>query len=76
MEQLARQLAAVVDRTGLEGRYAFTLEWWPENRPRPAESDLPAMFGALSEQLGLRLEPTRSAIEKLVIDHAQKPTDN
>jgi uncharacterized protein (TIGR03435 family) len=81
MDQLARQLAGtagrfVADRTGLSGQYVFTLEWWPDNRPRPLDSDLPSMFDALQEQLGLKLEPTHGPIEKLVIDRVEKPQEN
>jgi uncharacterized protein (TIGR03435 family) len=81
MEQLARQLAGtsarfVVDRTGLTGLYAFTLEWWPANRTPPPDSDVPSMFDALQEQLGLKLETAKGPVEKLVIDRAQKPSEN
>jgi uncharacterized protein (TIGR03435 family) len=81
MEQLSRQLAGtsgryVMDRTGLTGLYAFTLDWWPADRTPPADSDIPSMFDALQEQLGLKLEPARGPIEKLVIDRAQKPSEN
>jgi len=81
MEQLVLQLAGtggryVVNQTGLTGRYAFTLDWWPANRIPPPDSDAPSMFKALEEQLGLKLEATRGPIEMLVIDHAEKPSDN
>jgi uncharacterized protein (TIGR03435 family) len=81
MEQLSRQLAGtsgrfVVDKTGLTGLYAFTLDWWPANRTPPPDSDAPSMFDALQEQLGLKLEPTKGPIEKLVIDRAQRPSEN
>jgi uncharacterized protein (TIGR03435 family) len=81
MEQLARQLAGtsgryVVDRTGLSGPYAFTLEWWPANRTPPPDSDVPSMFDAVQEQLGLKLEATKGPVEMLVIDRAEKPAEN
>lgn len=81
MEQLARQLAGtgdrfVVDRTGLTDRYVFRLDWWPANRPHPPDSDVPSMFDALQEQVGLRLEPTRGPLEMLVVDQVAKPSEN
>jgi uncharacterized protein (TIGR03435 family) len=81
LEQLARQLTTsadriVLDRTGLSGTYAFTLEWWPAKRTPPTDSDVPSIFDAVQEQLGLKLEPIRGPIEKLVIDRVEKPTEN
>jgi len=81
MEQVARQLAGtggryVVDKTGLTGRYAFTLTWWPANRIPPPDSDAPSMFKAVEEQLGLKLESTHGPIEMLIIGHVEKPTEN
>jgi uncharacterized protein (TIGR03435 family) len=81
MEGLARQLSSttdrpVVDRTGLAGYYAFTLDWYPANRIPPPDMDVPSMFAAVQEQLGLRLEPSKGQVEKLVIDHAEKPSAN
>jgi uncharacterized protein (TIGR03435 family) len=81
MEQLVLQLAGtggryVVNQTGLTGRYAFTLDWWPANRIPPPDSDAPSMFKALEEQLGLKLEAARGPVEMLVIDHAEKPSEN
>jgi len=55
----------VVDRTGLEGRYDFELRW----------SDV-SIFTALQEQLGLKLEPTKGPVDVVVIDHAERPTEN
>jgi uncharacterized protein (TIGR03435 family) len=81
MAQLARQLSntagrPVIDKTGLTGLYAYTLEWFPADRVPPADLIAPSMFSALQEQLGLHLESTRGPVEKLVIDHVEKPTEN
>jgi uncharacterized protein (TIGR03435 family) len=35
-----------------------------------------SIFGALQQQLGLKLEPRKERAEVLVIDHAQKPSAN
>jgi uncharacterized protein (TIGR03435 family) len=72
----------VVDRTGLQGRYDFDLEFAPDERlwggmlPQPENSDKPDLFRAVQDQLGLRLEPTRGLVQALVIDQIQRPSDN
>ena len=81
MEQLASQLAysagrPVIDKTGLTGYYAFKLDWFPDNRTAEPDSDLPSMFNAVQEQLGLKLEPTKAPYAMLIIDHAEKPSEN
>jgi len=83
---LSRQLGRnVVDETGLTGRYDFKLTWTPEDSavPAPQSPDLgagltagPSLFGAISEQLGLKLEPVKGPTDVLVIDHVEKPTAN
>jgi uncharacterized protein (TIGR03435 family) len=71
--QLARP---VIDTTNLPGDYTFTLYFTPEG-PNSAESSDPSIFGALEEQLGLRLESRKGPVELLVIDQAAKvPTGN
>ena len=77
----------VVDRTGLTGRYDFTLRCAPTEAMRPvingqmqpvSEEDaaLPSIFTAVQEQLGLKLESTKWMIEGLVIDHIEQPSEN
>jgi uncharacterized protein (TIGR03435 family) len=68
--------APVIDSTGLAGVFDFTLDWTPDNASPEAVAG-PALFSALQEQLGLKLEPSKSRIEVLVIDHVDRiPTDN
>jgi uncharacterized protein (TIGR03435 family) len=74
----------VIDRTGLTGIYDLMLKWTPEPIPSllglpqpalpPADPDLPNIFTAMQEQLGLKLEPGRGPVEVIVIDHLEKPT--
>ena len=88
MEELARTLGGpqsgqavdrpVVDKTGLTGRYDFTLEF---ARETPGGASLsgasgPSIFAAIQEQLGLKLEPTKGPMKTLVIDHIERPSAN
>jgi uncharacterized protein (TIGR03435 family) len=63
---------SVLDKTGLAGNYDFKLEWTPDE----AEGDGPSVFTAIQEQLGLKLDSQKGPVETLVIDHAEKPTEN
>ena len=74
----------VVDQTGLNGSFDLTLEWTPDESqypaigplPQPQESDKPDIFTAFREQLGLRLASTKALADVLVIDQAEKPSEN
>jgi uncharacterized protein (TIGR03435 family) len=80
----------VVDRTGLVGSYSVNVEWTPDPEPFASAGDLPpglpvpppptnggiSIFTALQEQLGLKLEPARAPVQVLVIDRAEKPTED
>jgi len=82
--RLGRKLdRPVVDRTGLPGEFNYKLEWTPEEelakraaQPGAALPDRPSIFVAIQQQLGLKLEPQKAPVEILVIDHAEKPTEN
>jgi len=85
---LARQIGRPVsDRSGLADKYDFTLTYTPElaqpvsgdHRPEalpPVDPNVPSIFTALEEQLGLRLESARGPVEVLVVDNAEKPEPN
>jgi uncharacterized protein (TIGR03435 family) len=68
----------VVDRTGLAGRYDFELTF--ERDSAPEGTDLrpqgPSIFSAVQEQLGLKLESTKAAVEFLVVEHVERPAEN
>jgi len=81
----------VVDMTGLEGGFDFTVDVsryfnadaekreGSDATPRlnPPNSVTDALTMALQEQLGLKLEARKSPIDMIVIDHAEKaPTGN
>lgn len=82
-QQLSRQLGTpVVNKTGLQDRYQFNLNWSDGNgSPADRESgsgnpSAPSIFTALQEQLGLKLEPGKAPMPILVIDHLEKPAEN
>lgn len=79
-EYLSRQLdQPAIDRAGLEGNFSFTLHWVPDINPPVSRLDVfgPAGIQAIQDQLGLKMEATRSSIEVLVIDHVERtPTEN
>jgi uncharacterized protein (TIGR03435 family) len=63
-----------VDKTGLAGKFDFTLQWTPDES-RPAFFGSP-IFAAVEKQLGLRLEPQSVPVEVLVIDNVAKPSED
>jgi uncharacterized protein (TIGR03435 family) len=77
---LARQLdRPVLDRTGLTGKYNFQFAWTPDTGPcsgSPESSNAPSIFTALEETLGLRLESIKGPVDSLIIDHADRPSEN
>lgn len=80
MSYIATVLAAyvnapVTDRTGLEGRYGFQVEWAiPEGQQDVPGANAAALVAAVREQLGLKLESSRATVEVLVIDSVERPT--
>jgi bla regulator protein blaR1 len=77
----------VLDRTGLQGRYDFTLTWTPDETqfiglgvrvppPSGAADAPPGLFTAMQEQIGLKMESTRAPVEVLAIDRLEKPSEN
>jgi uncharacterized protein (TIGR03435 family) len=78
MDSLASALApfvgrVVTDRTSLAGLYDFELGWATDPTVDP---DRPSIFTALQEQLGLKLESTRGAVDVVVIDRVEHPTED
>jgi uncharacterized protein (TIGR03435 family) len=81
-----------VDKTGLTGKYDFTLEFSQAGLPGPlgrgpaavppeAANDTsdpaPDLFNAIEKQLGLKLEKSKTQLDVVVIDHMDKtPTEN
>jgi uncharacterized protein (TIGR03435 family) len=73
----------VVDQTGLTGRYDFDLEFAVDETLFGGalgkgldNPTAPGLFAALQEQLGLKLEATRGPVSAIVIDHAERASEN
>lgn len=75
----------VLDQTGLAGGYYLKLQFAlgqplasaeeTGTAPPPGPSG-PSIFTALQQQLGLKLKPTKGAVESIVIEHIERPTEN
>lgn len=79
----------VVDKTGLTGNYDYTLQWTPDDVGTPMAGDTgpvkgdispdaggPTLLTAVEEQLGLKLESTKTMLDVIVIDHIDLPSEN
>jgi uncharacterized protein (TIGR03435 family) len=75
----------VVDRTGLKGTWDLTLTYAPDPAQIPPgplfpgvsfDPNGPALFTAIQEQLGLKLEAARAPVDVLVIEQAQFAREN
>ena len=89
MADLIKELASVLDRpvfdkTGFTGEFDLNLSFtrdealrgFPLSSSLPTNPNLPNIFAALEEQLGLKLESAKGPVEVLVIDHAERPIAN
>lgn len=74
--------APIVDNTGLSGNLDVKLQFSPgsagppaPNAPPPSSAvdDAPSLFTAVQEQLGLKLAPAKVPLDRLVIDHIERP---
>jgi uncharacterized protein (TIGR03435 family) len=80
---LQRDERPVIDQTGLDKNYDFTLAFLPELPPDfpkenlpPGMLDRPSIFDALKEQLGLKLQAQKGPVGFYVIDHVERPSEN
>ena len=91
MDRFTRSLSGicdcqVVDRTGLKGRFNFSLRWDPDQLAHQVvagttmsaedEGNQPSIFTAIQEQLGLKLERTKVVLSAIVVDSVQRPSEN
>jgi uncharacterized protein (TIGR03435 family) len=77
----------VSDATGLKAKYDISI-YWAEDSGRAAppnadgtasapEDSGPTLFGALQEQLGLKLESKKGMVDTIVVDRVERvPTEN
>jgi bla regulator protein BlaR1 len=77
----------VRDDTGLTGTYDFKMKWKPDSsqrfnpptRPEDANADDAgggSIFGAMQEQLGLKLTSGRGPVPVFVVEKIEKPSEN
>jgi bla regulator protein blaR1 len=76
----------VIDRTGLSGRFDFTLNFSAEatmaansasaETGSPTETQGETFLEAVRDQLGLKFERTTAPMQVLVIDHVEQPSPN
>jgi uncharacterized protein (TIGR03435 family) len=79
--QLQADERPVIDKTGLDKNYDFTLLFAPQRPPgssseSSAYQDRLSIFDALKQQLGLKLHAEKGPVEYLVIDHIDRPSEN
>jgi uncharacterized protein (TIGR03435 family) len=79
-EMLAMQFGqSVSDKTGLTGRYDFTLRYRDTRQSDRSPDDfnpIPPLEMAIQDQLGLKLERSKGPTRFLVVDHIEKPSAN
>ena len=70
-----------VNRTGLTGKYNFSLVWAQDEtqyggelEKTPNDAPNPPLFTAVPEQLGLKLEPMRGQVAAMIMDNAARPS--
>lgn len=76
---LSRQLKEpVFDKTDLDGGYDVDLNWMLEDAPANADAGpKPDIFAAVEQQLGLKLAVSKTSVNVLVVDSADKiPVSN
>jgi hypothetical protein len=79
MDQLALAMDGAVDadvenRTALQGWYALSLTYAP--LAGGTQGDVPDVFTAVQEQLGLKLQREKKMMPVFEIDHIERPSEN
>jgi uncharacterized protein (TIGR03435 family) len=84
MTKFASYLARVTkqpvsDETHLQGSYSFGLEYIPDDLKATVSTDplaLPSLFTVLQQKLGLKLEQKKVPVDIIVVDGAERPSEN
>ncbi len=66
----------VVDHTGIDGIYDFTLKWSPGEDPDAEDSAGASLFTVIQETLGLKLEGKKIPVPMIAVESAEKPDAN
>lgn len=66
----------VLDQTGLVGRFDFSLQWTRQTNNPVTLDPGTTMLEALQDQLGLKVKSMKAAMDILVIDSVERPTEN
>jgi uncharacterized protein (TIGR03435 family) len=68
----------IVDKTGLTGKYAMTIQYTPDTGEAADSTDANGLsiFNALQDQLGLKLVSAKGPVKTLIIDHIEQPPAN
>lgn len=75
---LAEADRPIIDKTALSGAFKVTLRAKRNSRlvTTASPDEPPSIFTALPEQLGLKLQPSATPIQVLIIDHIERPSEN
>jgi uncharacterized protein (TIGR03435 family) len=86
LDQIAENLAIITGRpvrneTGLTGFYDLKMQWTPDAATGVPDAAAevatgPTLLTAVQEQLGLKLEAKKGPVEIMVVDRAERPTEN
>jgi uncharacterized protein (TIGR03435 family) len=79
----------IIDKTGIAGQFDFDLKFSPEDSAIATEQGIPASSAAAGDpapdltrlqgalrRVGLQLAPAKGTAEVIVIDHAERPSEN
>jgi uncharacterized protein (TIGR03435 family) len=77
----------MIDDTGIQGRWNFTLNWTPDESqfagygakvppPSDAADAPPSIFKGIQEQIGLKLDSRKTLVNVIVLEKVARPSQN